>query len=329
MNLRERSRGWHVTGIVGSLAAAFGRRPGSTVRPMSDRARSGIAFALLAALFWGVSGAVAADAFADVSPARVAEARALVTALFFVPLAWSRGLLAPRSGTLWFALFGVNLAVVNVTFYWAMDRLGVGPGATIQFLAPIFILLWMAAVQKRRVVPAVWVAAAVAVTGVSLITEAWGLEGGDWVGVVWGLVSAVAFASYLMFGEYLGRSYPSLTIVTWGFLFASVVWLVFQPLWSFPTDLSPAVWGKLLWVGLVGTAIPFLFEVSALRRASSGIVGVIATTEPVFAAATAWVLLDQYLSAVQIAGGAMVLVAAALVQRWGASDVEVPLEPTR
>lgn len=296
---------------------------------MSRSTRSGVAFALLAALFWGVSGAVAADAFADVSPARVAEARAIVTALFFVPLAWFRGALSPGKGIWWFALFGVNLAIVNVTFYWAMDRLGVGPGATIQFLAPIFILLWMAAVQKRRVAGGVWVAAIVAVTGVSLITEAWNLEGGDWVGVFWGLVSAVAFASYLMFGEYLGRSYPSMTIVTWGFLFASLIWLIFQPLWSFPTDLSTEVWVKLLWVGLIGTAIPFLFEVSALRRASSGIVGVIATTEPVFAAATAWFLLEQHLSPVQMVGGAMVLVAAALVQRWGASDVEIPLEPTR
>ncbi|MEN8234893.1 MAG: EamA family transporter [Actinomycetota bacterium] len=296
---------------------------------MSKSTRSGIAFALLAALFWGVSGAVAADAFSDVSPARVAEARAVVTALFFVPLAWSRGLLSPKGGLGWFALFGANLAVVNVTFYWAMDRLGVGPGATIQFLAPVFILLWMMGVQKRRVAPAVWLAAAAAVTGVSLITEAWNLEGGDWIGVMWGLISAVAFGSYLMFGEYLGRSYSSMTIVTWGFLFASAIWMVAQPLWTFPTDLSAVVWVKLLWVGILGTAFPFLFEVSALRRASSGIVGVIATTEPVFAAATAWVLLDQYLSAIQIAGGAMVLAAAVAVQRWGASDVEIPLEPTR
>jgi drug/metabolite transporter (DMT)-like permease len=296
---------------------------------MDRSARSGIAFALLAALFWGVSGAVAADAFAAVTPAQVAEVRAFVTALFFIPFALYRGVLSPRGGLLWFAIFGANLAIVNVTFYWAIDRLGVGPGATIQFLAPIFVLLWMVVAQRRHVSSVVWLAAAAAVTGVFFITEAWQLEGGDWIGVAWGLTSAVAFAAYLVLGEHLGRTYPSMTIVTWGFIVASIIWLVAQPLWKFPTDLSPVVWAELVWVGIMGTALPFLFEVSALRRASSGIVGVIATTEPVFAATVAWVWLGQYLSPIQIFGGAMVLGAAASIQRWGAADVEGPLESVR
>jgi len=296
---------------------------------MDRSTRSGIAFALLAALFWGVSGAVAADAFAAVTPSQVAEVRALATAIFFIPFALYRGVLSPRGGLIWFALFGANLAIVNVTFYWAIDRLGVGPGATIQFLAPIFVLLWMAVMQRRRVSSVVWLAAVVAVTGVFLITEAWQLEGGDWIGVMWGLVSAFAFASYLIFAEHLGRTYPSMTIVTWGFVFASLIWMVTQPLWTFPTELAGTVWVELLWVGIMGTALPFLFEVSALRRASSGIVGVIATTEPVFAATVAWVWLGQYLNPIQIFGGAMVLGSAAAIQRWGTADVEKPLEPAR
>ncbi len=296
---------------------------------MDRPTRNGIAFALVAALFWGVSGAIAADAFSVVAPARVAEVRAIVTSLFFIPFALYRGALAPRGGLLWFALFGANLAIVNVTFYWAIERLGVGPGATIQFLAPIFVLLWMVLAQRRHVSSMVWLAALVAVAGVFFITEAWSLEGGDWLGVAWGLTSAVAFASYLILGEYLGRQYPSITIVTWGFVFAAIIWMVVLPLWTFPTDLSGKVWAELLWVGIMGTALPFLFEVSALKRASSGIVGVIATTEPVFAAAVAWVLLDQYLSPVQFVGGGMVLAAAVAIQRWGTADVEGPLEPAR
>jgi drug/metabolite transporter (DMT)-like permease len=294
---------------------------------MDRSTRNGIAFALLAALFWGVSGAIAADAFTHVSPTRVAEARAIITSILFVPFAYFRGALAPRGGLVGFALLGVNLVIVNVTFYWAIDRLGVGPGATIQFLAPIFVLLWMVVAQRRHVSPVVWVAALVAVAGVFLITEAWSLEGGDWIGVAWGLISAVAFASYLVFGEYLGRSHPAITIVTWGFVFASIIWIFLQPLWSFPMDLSAKVWAELLWVGIVGTALPFLFGFSALRRAASGIVGVISTTEPVFAATAAWILLGQYLSLFQMIGGAMVLGAAAAIQRWGATDARDSLVP--
>ena len=50
--------------------------------------RLGVALALSAALLWGVSGAVAADAFSDISPARVAQARALQEIIADVATTW-------------------------------------------------------------------------------------------------------------------------------------------------------------------------------------------------------------------------------------------------
>ena len=291
--------------------------------------RTGVLLALSAAFMWGVSGAVAADAFGEVSPARVAEARALITTAILVPVAWWRGLINPQGGLWWFLLLGFNLALVNVTFYWALERLGVGPGATIQFLGPFFVLVWMVVAQGRTVRSAAWGAAAVALFGVFLVTEAWQLEGADWIGVVAGLAAAVTFASYLIIGERLSHSYPIITVMTWGFVFASLIWVVVQPLWTFPTDLSGRVWAELLWVGVIGTALPFFASFGALQRVASGIVGVIATTEPVFAAAAAWVLLDQQLSAIQILGALLVLVAVASIQRWGIAEVETPFEAAR
>lgn len=229
----------------------------------------------------------------------------------------------------WFVPLGINLAVVNVTFYWAIDRLGVGPGATIQFLGPILVLGWMVVVQGRSVAPMAWGAAVLAVTGVALASRAWDLATLDWVGIASGLASAVTFASYLLLGEHLGRRLPAVTVLAWAFVVASVVWLVAQPLWDFPVDQPAEVWGKLVWVGITGTAIPFLVEFAALQRAASGIVGVVATAEPIIGAAAAWVLLDQRLGSLQILGGLMVVVAVASIQRWGLPEREVPYEVAR
>jgi drug/metabolite transporter (DMT)-like permease len=296
---------------------------------MGSKARTGVLLALSAALMWGVSGAVAADAFGEVAPARVAEVRALVTTAVLVPVAWWRGLLAPLGGLAWFFALGVNLALVNVTFYWALDLLGVGPGATIQFLGPILVLAWMVVVEGRSVRASAWLAAVAALVGVFLVTEAWQLEGSDWLGVVAGLAAAVTFASYLVLGERLSGSYPIITLMTWGFVFASLIWIVVQPLWTFPTDLSGSAWIQLAWVGLIGTALPFFASFGALQRVASGIVGVIATAEPVFAAAAAWLLLGQSLSAVQVTGGLLVIAAVASIQRWGIPDIETPMEAAR
>lgn len=288
--------------------------------------KSGVLFALTAAGFYGVSGAIAADVFAEVDPTRVSQARAIVTAAVLIPYAWSRGRLNPHGQIRWLLVLGLNLALVGVTFYWALDRLGVGPGATLQFVGPFFVLGWMALIQRRPVARLTWVAAAFAMAGVFLITEAWSLNDLDILGVVSGLVSAALFAAYFLIGEHLGKTLPAVTMITWGFVFASLFWIAILPLWTFPTDLSGVAWGKLLWIGVGGTAVPFIAQFAALRRVASGIVGIVATAEPVIAAGAGWVILDQSLSPLQMAGGLVVVVAVAAVHRWNDVAADRPLD---
>ncbi|MBT8247066.1 MAG: EamA family transporter, partial [Acidimicrobiia bacterium] len=243
-----------------------------------------------------------------------------------VPYAWSRGVLNPHGQLRLLALLGLNLALVGLTFYWALDRLGVGPGATMQFLGPFMVLAYMALVQGRPVGRFTWGAAALALLGVGLITEAWAFDDLDALGLASGITTAALFAGYFLLGEHLGKTLPALTMIAWGFLFASVFWVIVLPVWSFPGGLSGSVWAKLVWVGIGGTALPFLAQFAALRRVASGIVGVVATAEPVIAAAAAWVILDQSLSALQILGGLIVVLAVAAVHRWTVVDVEQPLD---
>jgi drug/metabolite transporter (DMT)-like permease len=291
-----------------------------------DRTKRGALLTLLAATLWGVSGAIAGGVFDVVSPVRVTQSRALIALVVLVPYAANRGVLRLEGGFWKFALLGLNLAVVNVTFYWALDALGVGPGATIQFLAPILVLAWMAVVHKIRVRALVWVAAVCAIAGVGLVTQVWELEGSDMLGVVSGLVSAAAFASYLLYGEHLGKTYKPAQIAAWGFVFASVFWLVVLPIWTFPTDIGAAAWRDLLIIGVFGTAVPFIVGFAALRLASSGVAGVVATAEPAIAAIAAVVLLGQTLAPIQWLGVGVVVVAIATVQRIGLTDAH-PMSP--
>lgn len=291
-----------------------------------DRTTKGALLTLLVATMFGVSGAVAGGVFDVVSPVRVAQSRALIAVVLLVPYAAHRGVLKLEGGFWKFALLGLNLAVVNVTFFWALEALGVGPGATIQFLAPILILGWLVVVRKAHVRKLVWVAAVFAVVGVGLVTQAWVLQASDALGIASGLASAVTFASYLLYGEYLGKTYKPAQIATWGFVFASVFWLVVLPIWTFPTDIGAAAWRDLLIIGILGTAVPFIVEFAALRLASSGIVGVVATAEPAIAAMAAAIMIDQALDPIQWVGVGVVVVAIATVQQLGLSDVH-PVSP--
>lgn len=274
--------------------------------------RSGVALALIAAVFFGVSGVVAADAFAAVDPIQLAQIRSVGAALLLGAIAYRRRAVATggRLGELFF--FGVILAAVTAAFYVAIDRLGVGPGVTVQFLGPVLVLVWMVLVQRRAVPRLAWAAAVVAVTGTALVNRAWDVAALDGVGVAAGLAAAVTFAAYLVMGERLGRSLTGLGVTAYGFAFSALIWVVASPV-TVP-QVPAMVWVELGWVVVGGTVLPFLLEIAAVRRADPGRVGVAATTEPVIAALVAWVALGQGLSVVQLVGVGMVAAGVATIQ---------------
>jgi drug/metabolite transporter (DMT)-like permease len=100
------------------------------------------------------------------------------------------------------------------------------------------------------------------------------------------------------------------------------IWSLVAPWWSWPVDAlrDPGVALAVAGVGLVGTLLPFALAVGAVRVISAATAGIAATSEPVFAAAFAWVLLDQRLAPPQLAGGALVVAGVVLAQLAAASS---------
>ncbi|HSR45000.1 MAG TPA: EamA family transporter [Acidimicrobiia bacterium] len=290
---------------------------------------SAFALAISAALLFGISGAIASDALSVVSPARAAQSRAMVAVVLLLPYAWYRRKLASRGPWSVLLLFGASLTAVNVAYYEAVDRIGVGPGMTLQFLAPMMVLVWMRTAEHRSILRSAWLAAAVAVAGTALIADVWQGSSMDLVGVGAGLAAAATFAVYLVIGERLGTTMAPSGIMAYGFTISALMWAVIQPVWSFPTDLPVKVWGELIWMGVLGTAIPFMLELQALQRASAGLVGVIATAEPVIGAVAALLMFSEKMAPVQVVGMVLIVGSVASVQRRGVAEVEVPLDAGR
>jgi drug/metabolite transporter (DMT)-like permease len=171
---------------------------------------------------------------------------------------------------------------------------------------------------------AAWVAAAVTLAGALLVSRALeGLAGLDVPGVAAGLASAVTFAAYLLTAELAGArgAHPATTLL-WGFLSSVAIWSLVAPWWWWPLDAvrDPGVALAVVGVGVVGTLLPFALAVGAVRVISAATAGIAATSEPVFAAAFAWVLLDQRLAPTQLAGGALVVAGVVLAQLAAASS---------
>ena len=279
---------------------------------MSGSPRSGVLLTVLAACLFALSGVMAADLFSVMSPTAVAQLRSVGAALICVALALVRRRASHRGLLPRLVLLGAMVASVTTCYYWAIDRLGVGPGVTIQFTAPIMVLAWTALVQRRHVPAGAWAAAVVALVGVSLVARVWEAETLDPLGLAAGAAAAVLFAGYLLITGRLGAHLPALTIAAYSLGVSAVLFLVFGGTPTVPA--SGSVWLRLGWVIVLGTVVPFFLEISALHRTSPGVVGVVATVEPVVAALLAWIWLGQALTVGQAVGIALVVIGVAVIQ---------------
>jgi drug/metabolite transporter (DMT)-like permease len=275
---------------------------------------------------WALAAVFATHVFdRGVPPVRLAEARVAIALAVLAPLlAWrQRGLLRPPRGTLpALAAFGACVAAVNLSYYIALDHLEVGVAIALQYTGPAMLLAVSAVLARSR--PAggpgrlAWVAAGITLAGAALVSRAFeGLAALDVPGVAAGLASAVTFAAYLLAAELAGRrgAQPATTLL-WGFAVAVAIWSLLAPWWSWPVGAlrDPGVALAVLGVGLVGTLLPFFLAVGAVRVVSAAAAGIAATSEPVFAAAFAWLLLGQRLGPAQLAGGVLVVAGVVLAQ---------------
>jgi len=281
----------------------------------------GYALASAAAALWALNGSLARFLLDDgVSAAHLSQIRSTVS--FALLLGWL-ALTAPaalriaRADVPRMAWLGIaGLAAVHATYFFAIDRLAIGVALTIQYLGPMLILVWLAVAHRRRLARSLWGAVGLSVGGCFLVVEAFDAGSLDPLGLAAAGLAAVTFAIYLVAAERAGRHYPATTTLVWGFGFAGLFWLVVRPPSTFPAGAlaEPANLALALGVVVIGTLVPFLLMLSAVRHVPASRAGVVATLEPVLAALIAWPVHGEALSVVQVAGGLAVIGAVAWVQ---------------
>ena len=255
-----------------------------------------------------------------VSPLRLSQLRSAgsFAVLLVVVAATRRELLrVDRRELPALAFLGIaGLALVHASYFLAVARLEIGVAVTIQYLAPVLILLWLGTVHGRRLSPSLWAAVVVAFLGCFLVARAHDAASLDALGVGAALAAAVSFAVYLVGSERAGRAHEPLTTLVWSFGFATLFWAIVAPVPSFPLGEFSSPRHALLALGVVllGTLAPFACVVVGLRHVPASRAAVVATLEPVLAAAVAWVVHDHALGRTQVAGGVLVIAAVAWVQ---------------
>ena len=226
------------------------------------------------------------------------------------------------------ALGVAGLALVQWSYFFAIHRVEIGIALVIQFVGPILVALWARFAYGEHVRRRIWVALALALTGLVLMVEIWRAHRPNAAGLAAAALAAVTYAAYILLAERGVRRRDPISLSAWGFLFATIFWSLLAPWWNFPggrvgDDVSLLgnlasshlpVWALMVWMVVLGTIVPFALVVAALRHISATRAGITGMLEPVLAIVAAWAWLGESLNLTQLSGVAATLAGISLAQ---------------
>lgn len=291
-------------------------------------------YLFLCALTFSVNGIFSTVVLEHMSAFRLAQIRAMgaFTLLFLFALLFRREFLRIKRSEIPIAIaYGIiGFALVNVGYFLGIERgLPLGLVLVIEFTAPIWIALWIKYIRKGFVARDMWIAIALSLVGLVLLTKIWDGFKFDLLGLAGALGSAFALTGYFLIGKKFGAHRHPIGSTIIGLSVASAFWLLVLPVWNFPTEvfemkmdiqgyfsgtLFPG-WSLLLWIIIMGTIVPYLFGISGLRLLSESKSSVLGMLEPVLAGALAWIWLGQSWDAIQLLGALVVLFGIYLADR--------------
>jgi drug/metabolite transporter (DMT)-like permease len=291
-------------------------------------------YLVIGAIFFSLNGVIVTLVLDHMTTFRLAQVRALGTffLLFLITFIQDRNSLkAERREIPTLIFYGVfGYAMVQLGYFIGISR-GVPLSLVliIEFTAPIWIVLWIKFVRKSVVAKDMWVAIALSLLGLIMVAKVWQGFSFDLIGTFGALGAALALAVYFLMSQSQGTKRSAQAMVVWGMGVAGLFWSLVLPIWNFPTeiftteinlqgrfsDFSAPGWLLIAYIIVFGTMVPYLFVVGGIRRLSASTSSVIGMLEPVFAGVFAWIWLSQSWSAIQLAGGAIVLIGIYIADR--------------
>ncbi|MEO6350519.1 MAG: EamA family transporter [Candidatus Limnocylindrales bacterium] len=281
------------------------------------QARRGVLAALASAVLFGTTGTAASFVPASAGPVAIGAARVVIGGfglLLALPFLGGRRAQAIR---LWRTRLGLAAglatALYQLAFFAGVSLVGVALGTLVTIgSAPIIVglLSWVALGERPTI--GWWTSTAICLTGLALLTfDGSGQEGVVIGGLVFALVSAVAYAAYTVASKQIMRGGVGSTeamasafglgavVLVPVLIFSGAAWL------ATPEGLVVA-----LWLGLITTAIAYVLFGRGLRELPAGPVTTLVLAEPLVATLLGVGLLGETLGTLGVVG--LMLVASGL-----------------
>jgi drug/metabolite transporter (DMT)-like permease len=212
----------------------------------------GYLYVVCAAFLWSLSGIAGKALFASgMSPVQLVQSRVTIAPLILLAaLALiDRSLLRiRRDQVLQFVILGgFVMAVLQLSYFLAIEHIQVAAAILIQYLAPVLVAMFSMVFWREPYTHVKAASLALSTAGCYLTAGGYSIEllSMNLAGVFWGLCSAFFFAGYTLYAERKMHRYPPWTVLFYSLLFAGVsLNVAFPPFSILDMDLSLKHWGS-------------------------------------------------------------------------------------
>ena len=288
-----------------------------------SKTMKGTLMTLIAGIAWGLSGAcgqyLLAHGFTAIGLTTIRLVFSGAVLLLLAYLADQekvKAFLRDRSSYLPLLLFAfLGLLMTQLTYLEAIDATNAGTATVFQYLCPIVVLAYSCV--KDRVAPTVSevISMVLAIAGTVLIATHGQLNqlAINPKGLAWGVVSAFAYALYIILPLNLIQKWGSMLVIGVGMTIPGILMLPFSGLLSSSGNYRLDTWMALFGLVVIGT----IFAYTAFLKGTS-LVGAVkgsllASFEPVSAVFFAFVIMKEHFFMVDVIGMAMILLAVLLI----------------
>ena len=276
----------------------------------------GIVCVLTAATLWGCMGifvrGIGARGLSSMDAVAVRVILSAIVTLAALAI-FDRKLLKIKVRDLWLFVLDGLISIVGFTFcyFTTIEHTSLSVAAVLLYTSPIIVIFLSALLFKEKLTARKLIACAIAFGGCVLVTgvlENSGALSGK--GLMFGLLSAVGYALYSIFGRMLiGRGYSSLTVTTYTFLVAAIGVLPLAD-WGVVSTFVAGGWGNIgyaILMALLSSVIPYGLYTIGLSRIEAGKASVMASIEPAVATAVGFFVFGEMLTVLSLVGVVVVL----------------------
>ena len=300
-----------------------------------------------ATLFWGISASMGRAMFTArfkpggqalrlIDPLMLAQSRTTISFLVLLPILFlSRGrtLALPRKDLLQIAVLGIfGVAASNYLYYLAIQKTNVAIAIIIQYTAPAWVLLYLAARGRQRATLQRVAAVGLAVIGCALVI---GLVGNghfqvNLLGLIAAVLASFSFAFYNVGGHDILARYDRWKVLLYTLASAAAFWIMVNPPWKIAAaHYDGWQWLFLLVFAITSVLLPFSLYFAGLQHLEPTNAIVASCLEPVFSILIAAIALGETVRPLQTVGILVVLAAILLVQmpEQGVKEEAAVIEP--